>query len=319
MPAPEQDSRQAPPGGRRSLAVGEDVYRRLEEFARSRGLASPADAIPLLLDYADIHSKLDSLLQARIKELLQAGATQPPQAQARGPARQAGGGRRTAWEILVEQRMICASTMRRARDPHRIIDVLKSSGALILNSGSDRCAVLPDEWVSFIESLSRIPTPDEREASGKLKGAAKQLFRMLRAVGALHFDSKTRTWIVDTGVIEREGEAPRAPAEAGGRRGAAGKYVARTPKKEVADVESYAAGMEREGYLCNERGEEVVCVWRELLEQAVADLNNSRASDARDFERVLEADPVKLEVSKAAYEAGLLWYDGKQRRWRIAG
>jgi hypothetical protein len=76
--------------------------------------------------------------------------------------------------------------------------------------------------------------------------------------------------------------------------------------------------MEREGYLCNERGDEVVCVWRELLEQAVVDLNNSRASDARDFEKVLEGDAVKLEVAKAAYEAGLLWYDGKQRRWRIA-
>jgi hypothetical protein len=76
--------------------------------------------------------------------------------------------------------------------------------------------------------------------------------------------------------------------------------------------------MEREGYLCNERGDEVVCLWRELLEQAVVDLNNGRASDARDFEKVLEGDAVKLEVAKAAYEAGLLWYDGKQRRWRIA-
>jgi hypothetical protein len=313
MPAPAQDSRQAPPGGRRSLTVGEDVYRRLEEFARGRGLSSPADAIPLLLDYADIHSRLDSLLQARIKELLQAGAGR---AQARGPARRAGGGR-TAWEILVEQRVICASTMRRARDPHRIIDVLKSNGALILNSGSDRCAVLPDEWASFIESLSRISTPDEREVLGKLKGEAKQLFKMLRAAGAVYYDSRTRTWVVDAGVIEREGEAP-GPAETGGRRGAAGKYVAVTPKREVADVESYIAGMEREGYLCNERGDEVVCTWRELLEQAVADLNSAGTPDARDFERVLEADPVKLEASKAAYEAGLLWYDGKQRRWRIA-
>ena len=316
MPASAQDSRQAPPGGRRSLAVGEDVYRRLEEFARSRGLAGPADAIPLLLEYADIHSRLDSLLQARIKELLQAGAARPPQA-GEARARRAGGGR-TAWEILAEQRVVCASTMRRARDPHRIIDVLKSNGALILNSGSDRCAVLPDEWASFMESLSRISTPDEREALGRLKGKAKQLFRMLRAVGALHCDGKTRKWVVDTGVIEREGEAPGL-AETGGRGEAAGKYVAVTPKREVADVESYTAGMEREGYLCNERGEEVVCVWRELLEQAVADLNSGGASGARDFERILEGDAVKLEASKAAYEAGLLWYDGKQRRWRMAG
>jgi hypothetical protein len=58
-------------------------------------------------------------------------------------------------------------------------------------------------------------------------------------------------------------------------------------------------------------------LWQELLERVMVGLNGADAG-AGDFERVLEADPVKLEVAKAAYEAGLLWYDGKQRRWRIA-
>jgi hypothetical protein len=62
-----------PPRGYRHLSIREEVYRRLEEFAKSKGLAYPADAIPLLLEYADIYSKLEYLLQVRVKDLLQTG------------------------------------------------------------------------------------------------------------------------------------------------------------------------------------------------------------------------------------------------------
>jgi hypothetical protein len=37
------------------------------------------------------------------------------------------------------------------------------------------------------------------------------------------------------------------------------------------------------------------------------------------MERVLAGDTAKLEVAKAAYEAGLLWHDGRQGKWRFAG
>ena len=63
-----------PPRGYRHLSIREEVYRKLEEFAKSKGLAYPADAIPLLLEYADIYSKLEYLLQVRVKDLLQTGA-----------------------------------------------------------------------------------------------------------------------------------------------------------------------------------------------------------------------------------------------------
>jgi len=62
-----------PPRGYRHLSIREEVYRKLEEFAKSKGLAYPADAIPLLLEYADIYSKLEYLLQVRVKDLLQTG------------------------------------------------------------------------------------------------------------------------------------------------------------------------------------------------------------------------------------------------------
>ena len=63
-----------PPRGYRHLSIREEVYRKLEEFAKSKGLAYPTDAIPLLLEYADIYSKLEYLLQVRVKDLLQTGA-----------------------------------------------------------------------------------------------------------------------------------------------------------------------------------------------------------------------------------------------------
>jgi hypothetical protein len=223
--------------------------------------------------------------------------------------------KKTAWGILEEERIVCVSTMVKARDPHRIIDVLKANGAIVLSSESDRCAVLPDEWMSFVENLAKISSPDEREVSSKLKGRAKQLFKMLRAVGAVHFDNKTKTWIVDTSVVEK-GEASPGLEEVREEK-AESEYVLRVSKEDVGDVESYIADTEREGWICNEKTGSIVCVWRETLEQVLVDLNNSKAG-VNDLEKVLAGDKDKLEVGKAAYEAGILWFDGKQGRWRIA-
>jgi hypothetical protein len=223
--------------------------------------------------------------------------------------------KKTAWSILEEERIVCVSTMMKARDPHRIINVLKANGAIVLSSENDRCAILPDEWMSFIESLAKISSPDEREVSSKLKGRAKQLFKMLRAVGAVHFDSKTRTWVIDTSIIEK-GESPGL--EEVREEKVESEYVMRVSRDEVGDVESYIADTEREGWICNEKGGSIICVWRELLEQVVVDLNNSKAG-VNDLEKVLVGDKDKLEVGKAAYEAGILWFDSKEKRWRITG
>ena len=314
-----------PPRGYRHLSVREDVYARLEEFARSRGLASPADAIPLLLEYADIYSRLEHLLQASMRGLLQACTAQQQagagQARAPNSAQQASEAhqqaqrpRRTSWDILKEQQVVCASTMK-ARDPHRIIDVLRDSGAVVIASENDRCAVYPDTWASFVETLSKVSSPDEREVLGKLKGKAKQLFKMLRAAGAVYYDSKARRWAVDPSVVEEAGRAPGLSVAGGGA--GAGGHVLRVPVEEAGDPERYMAEMEKKGWICNEAAKQVICVWRETLEQAVVDLNGAGAG-ARDLEKVLAGDSVKLEAAKAAYEAGLLWYSSQERRWKAA-
>jgi hypothetical protein len=304
----------------------DDEYQALVERAREEGVKPYELVRRAILAYLNLPARepsrdeiLDKLseLEKRIIALEQAvfkqAGANSPQTQT---VEQSSKPRKTAWDILREQEIVCASAMKHARDPERIIEGLKKNGAVIFVSEDDRCAVYPDTWTSFMEGLAKISSPDEREVLGRLKGKAKQLFKMLRAAGATHFDNKSKVWVVDTNVIERGEESPGL--EEVRREKAGGKYVVRIPKEEVEDVESYISGMEHGGYLCNEKGEEVVCVWREVLEQALIDLNNSKATNVGGFEKVLANDMVKLEISKAAYEAGLLWYDGKQRKWRIA-
>jgi hypothetical protein len=205
--------------------------------------------------------------------------------------------------------------MKGVRDPEKIVESLKEKGAVILVSENDRCAVYPDTWSSFVETLSKVGSPDEREALGRLRGKAKHLFKMLRAAGAVYYDSRARTWVIDTSVIER-GESP-GPGEAGEEK-AGGKHVVRVPVEEAGgDPEKYMAEMEKKGWLCNEAAKQVICVWRETLEQAVVDLNSSGAG-AKDMERALAGDSVKLEVAKVAYEAGLLWYSSQEKKWKAA-
>ncbi len=309
--------------------LGDEEYQALVERARKEGvsvsdfvrkavLAALNLPIPAQTEISDrlfalekrvgeLEKRVVALEQAVFK---QAGASQPQATE------QSSKPKKTAWDILEEDGIVCISTMTKARDPHKIIDILKSNGAVILSSENDKCAVHPDTWTSFVEALAKINSPDEKEVLGKLKGKAKQLFKMLRAVGAVHFNSKTKTWIVDTTVVERGEKAPGLKEAKEGEGKAGGQYVVRIPVEEVGDAESYIADMERSGWVCNETNKNIVCVWRELLEQIVVDLNNSKAG-VKDLEKVL-TDKDKLEVAKASYEAGLLWFNSKEGRWKAA-
>lgn len=83
------------PKSHKYLRVSGEVYEKLREIARSKGLVSVADAIPLLLEYEDIHSKLERTLQTRVsemKELIQAGC-RPPVEPGTGEGRERHAGR----------------------------------------------------------------------------------------------------------------------------------------------------------------------------------------------------------------------------------
>jgi hypothetical protein len=79
------------------------------------------------------------------------------------------------------------------------------------------------------------------------------------------------------------------------------------------DTEEYMARKEKEGYICNETSRKVYCIWREDIEQLVVELNSSNAKMG-ELENVLSGE--KLEIARKAIEAGLLWYDSKDKRWR---
>jgi len=313
-----------------STKLTDEEFQALIERARKDG-SSVADLVRKAIlaylelpvqDRVDVSDRLFAL-ERRVSELekrivvleralfKQAGAS-PPQA-----TEQSSKPRKTAWDILEEEEIVCVSAMTKARDPHKIIDILKSNGAIILSSENDKCAVHPDTWTSLVESLAKINSPDEREVLGKLKGKAKQLFKMLRAVGAVHFDNKTKTWIIDTTVVEKGEKAPGLKEAKEGEGKAGGQYVIRIPVEEVGDAETYIADMERGGWVCNEVNKNIICVWRQVLEQVVVDLNNVKAG-AKDLEKVLAGDKDKLEVAKASYEAGLLWFNSKEGRWKAA-
>jgi hypothetical protein len=79
------------------------------------------------------------------------------------------------------------------------------------------------------------------------------------------------------------------------------------------NIEEYMARKEKEGYLCNEASRKVYCIWREDIEQLVVDLNNSNARMG-ELERILSGE--RLDIARKAVDAGLLWYDSKEKRWR---
>jgi RecG-like helicase len=79
------------------------------------------------------------------------------------------------------------------------------------------------------------------------------------------------------------------------------------------NIEEYMARKEKEGYLCNEASRKVYCIWREDIEQLVVDLNNSNAKMG-ELEKILSGE--RLDTARKAIEAGLLWFDSKDKRWR---
>jgi hypothetical protein len=301
----------------------DDEYQALIERARKEGVKPYELVRKAILAYLNLPIQepsrdeiLDKLgeLEKRIISLEQAvfkqAGVNPSQT-----VTQSSKSKKTAWDILKEQEIVCVSSMKGARDPEKIMENLKRSGAIVFVSENDKCAVYPETWMSFLEDLAKINSPDEREVIGKLKGRARQLFKMFRAIGAVHFNNKTKMWLVDTTIIAK-GEVSPGLEEVREEK-VESEYVVRVSKEEAGDVESYIADMEREGWMCNEKSGSIICVWRELLEQVIVDLNNSKAG-VNDLEKTLAGDKNKIEVGKAAYEAGLLWLDGKQGRWRIA-
>ena len=193
-----------PPKGYRHLSIREEVYKRLEEFAKRKGLSSITDALVVLLDYADIYSKIEYILQRGVN-LLQPGVREVPGSHTNTVSKS--GGKKTAIEVLKEVKVRCISDMRTARNPEAIIERMKVGGAVVIRTDEDVCAVDPEFWDLFGRELEKIKTADDKEVLSKLKDEKmKKLFQLLRKPGALYLDNNKKKWVFDYDFIEEPGK-----------------------------------------------------------------------------------------------------------------
>jgi len=51
-----------------TISIKKEIKKRLDEFMKMKGLSSSNDAIALLLDYVDIYSKIENMLQNKRKD-----------------------------------------------------------------------------------------------------------------------------------------------------------------------------------------------------------------------------------------------------------
>ena len=207
-----------PPKGYRHLSIREEVYKRLEEFAVRKGLSTTVDAVVVLLDYADIYSKIEYLLQkgvslpqSGVKETQGDSATQgsmTAHSHATGSSMKTeqyatkGGKKRRVDEVLKDQKITCISELRKAGKtyPERIIEKAREAGAVKIDLGHDVCVVDPGFWWEFWKIVKGFKTPNDGENLKELKNEKmKWLYSELRKEGILVLDSsrKPPTWIVD--------------------------------------------------------------------------------------------------------------------------
>jgi len=185
----------------KSLSVTLDVYEKLKRIAEKRGFATLADTIAYLVTLEEeVYSKLEKALRD-ISIRPQATSTNPVNTYT-SINTTSKPSKRSAWDILVEQKMTCISGIRRG-NPNAIIEFLKKKGAVIVRTDKDVCAVLPEFWFEFKKRLNDIKTPNDEEVLSRLEDdRMRKLFTMLRDPGALYFEKKSKEWVYDYSFIE---------------------------------------------------------------------------------------------------------------------
>jgi cell fate (sporulation/competence/biofilm development) regulator YlbF (YheA/YmcA/DUF963 family) len=121
--------------------------------------------------------------------------------------------KKTAIDILREVKVRCISEMKSAKNPEAVIERMKASGAVVVRTEEDVCAVDPEYWDLFKKRLEEVKTADDREVLSRLRDEKmKKLFQLLRKPGALYLDNKKR-WVYDYAFIEEPGEKRRGEEE----------------------------------------------------------------------------------------------------------
>ena len=232
-----------PPKNYSNITVRREVREELERLREELKVRDFSDLLVLLVktyrEYTSVTSKLLEQLtsiSSKVDELLTrvsstatsatstsvSGGAQATSASSSMEAKQHAtkGSKRSAIEVLRDQKVTCLSDLVRAgkKNPEAIIESARRGGAVVIKTPEDTCAVEPEFWDEFRSKLDAIKTPDDREALSKLKDSRmKRLFQLLRKVGALYLDSKSKSWVYDYAFIEEPSKAEEAEeVEVGG-------------------------------------------------------------------------------------------------------
>jgi hypothetical protein len=157
------------------------------------------------------------------------------------------------------------------------------------------------------------------ELTGKVSYLEEKIQEFLTSGTSKTVTSNTGNITTSNGNIPSDvggGTAPQAAATVKAKPGERRRVIVFSLEwagRKGINVEEYMARREREGYICNETSREVVCVWREDVEQLIVDLNSAGARMG-ELDSVLSGE--KLDTARVAERAGLLWYDNREKRWR---
>ena len=214
-------------GGTRkaNFRVEEEVLRAIEERAKAEGV--PVSELmrrairtylglppqPPSADLQGLVSKVSEL--AEVVDKLASGlhqlAERVAEIERRLPAQQAGsveeapsaGGkaspgsakpRRTAMDILREQRFILEPEASHLKNRDAFFGKLRAEGAVVVETAKGRVAVLPEVWEDLRSRLSSVGTSREDAVRERLGGELFRLFRFLSESGELYYDGRVKQW-----------------------------------------------------------------------------------------------------------------------------
>ena len=200
--------------GEEGVTVSELVRRAVESYlgvppTSVRPQPPPADLQDLVGKVSELAEVVDKLasglhqLAERVAEVerrlpaQQAGSAEGPSSGSSATANSGSASakpRRTAMDILREQRFILEPEASHLKNRDAFFGKLRSGGAVVIETAKGRVAVLPEVWEDFRSRLSRVGTSREDAVKGTLGGELFKLFKFLREAGEVYYDSTASSW-----------------------------------------------------------------------------------------------------------------------------
>ena len=196
------------------VTVSELVRKAVEAYLGVSAKPSEAQATgfqELASKVAMLEQELTALkkqVEQLVERLAQSSPQSPPTTNTSATAPRP---RRTAMDILREQRFIIEPEALHLRNRDAFFRRLEAEGAVILETNKGRVAVLPEAWEEFKAKLSSTSSASESTIRRELGAQLYRLFEFLRDAGEVYFDNKKLRWrLVSEPAGAEQGEAKTA-------------------------------------------------------------------------------------------------------------